>query len=192
MAYKRNIDRLPIIPADAKEHNVVCHFCIVGCGYKAYSWDINKQGGTAPDQNKFGVDLSQQQDAETAAWYSPSMYNIVKQDGRDVHLVIKPDKDCVVNSGLGSIRGARHGRGHVLARRPSRQLQRLTAPMVWRYGQMQPTSLGRRARSRRPGHGPRRSRSRARTGSSSRPSTMAAPAAATRTPGAPASSISAP
>ena len=107
MAYKRNIDRLPIIPADAKEHNVVCHYCIVGCGYNAYTWDVNRQGGTAPDQNMFGVDLSQQQEAETAAWYAPSMYNIVKQDGRDVHLVIKPDKDCVVNSGLGSIRGAR-------------------------------------------------------------------------------------
>ena len=35
------------------------------------------------------------------------MYNIVKQNGEDVHIVIKPDKDCVVNSGLGSIRGAR-------------------------------------------------------------------------------------
>ena len=57
MAYKRHIDRLPIIPADAKEHNVVCHFCIVGCGYKAYSWDVNRQGGTAPGENKFGVDL---------------------------------------------------------------------------------------------------------------------------------------
>ena len=35
------------------------------------------------------------------------MYNIVKQNGQDVHIVIKPDKDCVVNSGLGSMRGAR-------------------------------------------------------------------------------------
>lgn len=48
MTYKRQIDRLPIVPADAKEHNVTCHFCIVGCGYKAYTWDINKQGGTEP------------------------------------------------------------------------------------------------------------------------------------------------
>ena len=107
MAYKRQIDRLPIIPADAKEHNVTCHYCIVGCGYHAYTWDVNKQGGTDPGQNIFGVDLSKQQEAETAAWYSPSMYNIVKQNGQDVHIVIKPDKDCVVNSGLGSIRGAR-------------------------------------------------------------------------------------
>ena len=45
MAYKRQIDRLPIVPADAKEHNVTCHYCIVGCGYKAYTWATNKQGG---------------------------------------------------------------------------------------------------------------------------------------------------
>jgi arsenite oxidase large subunit len=139
MAYKRHIDRLPIIPADAKEHNVVCHFCIVGCGYKAYSWDVNKQGGTAPDQNKFGVDLSEQQPPETEAWYSPAMYNIVKQNGRDVQLVIKPDVGCVVNSGLGSIRGARIAE-ESYSRTTFSQLQRLTDPLVWRYGQMQPTS----------------------------------------------------
>jgi len=46
MAYKRHIDRLPIIPKDASEFNVTCHYCIVGCGYKAYTWAVNKQGGT--------------------------------------------------------------------------------------------------------------------------------------------------
>ena len=107
MAFKRNVDRLPIIPADAKKHNVTCHYCIVGCGYNAYTWPVNKQGGTAAKDNVFGIDLSKQQPAETEAWYAPSMYNIVKQDGRDVHIVIKPDKNCVVNSGLGSVRGAR-------------------------------------------------------------------------------------
>ena len=71
MAYKRQTDRLPIIPADAKEHNVVCHYCIVGCGYKAYTWDMDKQGTTDPAGNKFGVDLSKQQGAETEAWYAP-------------------------------------------------------------------------------------------------------------------------
>ena len=139
MTFKRQIDRLPIIPADAKEHNVTCQFCIVGCGYKAYTWDINDQGGTAPNANKFGVDLSKQQDAMTANWYAPSMYNIVKQDGKDVHLVIKPDVDCVVNSGLGSIRGARMAEESYSEARSTQQ-QRLTEPMVWRYGQMQPTS----------------------------------------------------
>ncbi len=139
MAFKRQIDRLPIIPADARQHTAVCHFCIVGCGYHAYTWDINKQGGTAPDQNVFGVDLAEQQGAETEAWYSPSMYNIVKQDGRDVHLVIKPDPGCVVNSGLGSVRGARMAELSYSEARSTQQ-QRLTDPLVWRYGSMMPTS----------------------------------------------------
>ena len=139
MTFKRHIDRLPIIPADAKEHNVTCQFCIVGCGYKAYTWPINEQGGASPSQNKFGVDLSKQQLPMTPNWYSPSMYNIVKEDGKDVHLVIKPDPGCSVNSGLASIRGARMAEESYSEARSTQQ-QRLTEPMVWRYGQMQPTS----------------------------------------------------
>jgi arsenite oxidase large subunit len=139
MAYKRNIDRLPIPPKDARVQTVTCHFCIVGCGYKAYSWDVNRQGGTAADQNAFGVDLAAQQEAETTAWYSPSMYNIVKQNGRDVHLVIKPDRECSVNSGLGSIRGARIGEMS-FSDVTGTQSQRLASPLVWRYGSYQPTS----------------------------------------------------
>jgi arsenite oxidase large subunit len=139
MAYKRNIDRLPIPPKDATVHNVTCHFCIVGCGYKAYSWDLNAQGTTAAGGNAFGADLSKQQDPETPAWYAPSMYNVVKQNGRDVHLVIKPDKDCVVNSGLGSIRGARLGELSY-SETTGTQAQRLTEPLVWRYGGLYPTS----------------------------------------------------
>ncbi len=139
MTFKRHTDRLPIIPADAKEHNVTCQFCIVGCGYKAYTWNINEQGGTSPNDNKFGVDLSKQQGSMTPNWYAPSMYNIVKQDGKDVHLVIKPDPNCAVNSGLASIRGARMAEESFSEARSTQQ-QRLTEPMVWRYGQMQPTS----------------------------------------------------
>ena len=139
MAYKRHIDRLPIIPADAKKQNVVCHYCIVGCGYHAYTWPVNKQGGTAAGDNAFGTDLSKQQQAYAEAWYSPSMYNVVQQDGQDVHVVIKPDKECVVNSGLGSIRGARMAEMSYSQTRQTQQ-QRLTTPLVWRYGQLQPTS----------------------------------------------------
>lgn len=139
MTFKRNVDRLPIIPKDATVHNVTCNFCIVGCGYKAYSWDVSRQGGTAPGDNWANTDLGKQQAAATDAWYAPAMYNIVRQNGRPVHLVIKPDKGCVVNSGLGSIRGARMAELNY-SRITSTQLQRLTDPMVWRYGQMQPTS----------------------------------------------------
>ncbi|WP_018701104.1 arsenate reductase (azurin) large subunit [Amorphus coralli] len=139
MAYKRNIDRLPIPPADAKTHNVVCHYCIVGCGYQAYTWPANKQGGTDPQENVFGADLAQQQYADSETWYTPSMYNMVKQDGRDVHMVIKPDPNCVVNSGLASPRGGRIAEMSYSDARQTQQ-QRLTDPLVWRYGQMQPTS----------------------------------------------------
>jgi arsenite oxidase large subunit len=136
MAYKRQIDRLPIPPKDAKVHNVSCHYCIVGCGYKAYTWPRNKQG-TLKD-NAFGVDLSEQQGA-MGKWISPAMYNVVKQNGQDVHLALVPDEDCVVNSGLVSIRG-----GRMAENRPSKitgtQQQRLTDPLVWRNGTWQPTS----------------------------------------------------
>jgi arsenite oxidase large subunit len=136
MAYKRQIDRLPIPPANAKVHNVTCHYCIVGCGYKAYTWPRNKQG-TFTD-NAFGIDLSKQQPAD-GTWVAPSMYNIVQQDGRDVHLAVVPDQDCVVNSGLASTRGAR-----MAENRPSRvtgtQQQRLSDPLIWRNGTWQPTS----------------------------------------------------
>ncbi|MHB1103713.1 MAG: arsenate reductase (azurin) large subunit [Devosia sp.] len=139
MAYKRHVSRLPIIPADATKHNVTCHYCIVGCGYHAYTWPASKQGGADASTNIFGVDLAEQQPAATAAWYAPSMYNVVKQDGQDVHIVIMPDHECEVNSGLGSVRGARMGELRYSTARGSQQ-QRLTSPMVWRYGQMQPTS----------------------------------------------------
>ena len=139
MAFKRQIDRLPIIPADAERRNVTCHYCIVGCGYHAYTWPVNKQGGTDASQNVFGVDLAQQQQAETEAWYSPAMYNIVKQNGQDMHMVVKPDPNCVVNSGLGSVRGARIAEMSYSEARAT-QSQRLTDPLVWRYGQMQPSS----------------------------------------------------
>ena len=55
------------------------------------------------------------------------MYNIVRQNGRPVHIVIKPDKDCVVNSGLGSVRGARMAELNY-SKITSTQLQRLTDP----------------------------------------------------------------
>ncbi len=139
MAYKTNTSRLPIPPRDAKVQNVTCQFCIVGCGYHAISWPIDRQGGPKPSENIFGADLSEQQGAMTPNWFAPSMYNIVKQNGRDVHLVIKPDEKCVVNGGLGSTRGAKMA---VLSYSQVRgtSAERLTDPLVWRYGQLSPTS----------------------------------------------------
>jgi hypothetical protein len=67
-------------------------------------------------QNKFGVDLAKQQPANTEAWYAPAMYNMVRQNGEDVPIAIKPDKECVVNSGLGSVRGARMAEDELFTR----------------------------------------------------------------------------
>jgi arsenite oxidase large subunit len=128
-----------LAPKDAKVQTVVCHYCIVGCGYKAISWPVDREGGTAPDQNVFGVDLSKQQAADSDAWYSPAMYNVVKQDGQDVHMVIKPDYGCEVNSGLASIRGSRIAEMSFSAKRNTQE-QRLTDPLVWRYSGLYPTS----------------------------------------------------
>lgn len=139
MTYKRFTDRLPIIPADAEVQTAICHYCIVGCGYKAYTWPLNHQGRTEPGQNAFGVDLAHQQPQNTGAWYAPSTYNVVRKDGEDVHLVIKPDTDCVVNSGLGSVRGSRMAENR-RSEVTGTQQQRLTDPMVWRYGTWQPTT----------------------------------------------------
>lgn len=139
MAYKTNISRLPIPPTDAKVQNVTCQFCIVGCGYHAISWPVDRQGGPRPGDNLFGADLTGQQGTMTPNWFAPSMYNVVRQNGRDVHLVIKPDADCVVNGGLGSTRGAKMA---VLSYSTvnGTSTERLTDPLVWRYGQLLPTS----------------------------------------------------
>ena len=190
MTFKRHIDRLPIIPADAKEHNVVCQFCIVGCGYKAYTWPINEQGGASPSDNKFDVDLAKQQLPMTPNWYSPSMYNIVKQDGKR-----RPPRhqarSCLRRE-LGTRLDPRraHGRG-ILFRSA---LDPTAAPDRTDGVALRPDAadeLGRRARSRGArDRGGDRSPA-ARTTCSSQCSTTAAPAAATKTPGAPGSCISA-
>ena len=107
MTYKRHIDSLPIVPKDAKEFNVVCHYCIVGCGYKANTWPTNKQGGTAPDQNAFGVDLASSRGHKPSPGMRHRCTTSSNKTAKTSIIVIKPDNDCVVNSGLGSMRGAR-------------------------------------------------------------------------------------
>ena len=139
MAYKRQTDRLPIIPADAKEHNVVCHYCIVGCGYKAYTWDIDKQGTTDPSRQQV-----RREPREAAGRADRGLVRALDVQRREAGREGRPHRhqarhDCVVNSGLGSIRGARMAEMSYSPVRNTEQ-QRLTDPMVWRYGQMQPTS----------------------------------------------------
>ena len=139
MTFKRGNNRLPIPPKDAKVHNVTCDFCIVGCGYKAYTWSIDREGGPKASENAFGVDLNEQPGPDGENWVNPAMYNIVEQNGEPVHLIVKPDPDCVVNRGLNSVRGGRMAETRFSAQTGS-MADRLTTPLVWRYSQHLPTS----------------------------------------------------
>ncbi|MGH8606018.1 MAG: arsenate reductase (azurin) large subunit, partial [Gammaproteobacteria bacterium] len=98
-------DRIPLPPRDAKKTLMTCHFCIVGCGYHSYTWPIEQEGGRAPEKNALGLDFRQQL-PPMACTLTTQMHNVITdRDGRQYHLLIVPDKDCVVNRGLSSTRG---------------------------------------------------------------------------------------
>lgn len=96
--------RIPLPPSDAEVRTTACAYCVVACGYKAYTWPVGAEGGPAADQNALGVDFPQ---TTFGAWISPNQHNVVSIDGRPHHIVIVPDRDAkVVNRGGNhSIRG---------------------------------------------------------------------------------------
>lgn len=98
-------DRIPLPPPGAQKTNMTCHFCIVGCGYHAYKWPANQEGGRAPDQNALGIDFTRQVPPMQLTM-TPAMVNRIKDnDGREYNIMILPDKACQVNKGLSSTRG---------------------------------------------------------------------------------------
>ena len=98
-------DRIPAPPVDAQKTNMVCHFCIVGCGYHVYKWPENKEGGRAPEQNALGLDFRRQLGPEEVT-LTPAMVNVVQDGDNSRHnIMIVPDKNCPVNKGLSSTRG---------------------------------------------------------------------------------------
>ena len=98
-------DRIPVPPVDAQKTHMVCHFCIVGCGYHVYKWPENREGGRAPEQNALGLDFRRQLGPEQAI-LTPAMVNVVQDhNGHRHNIMIIPDKGCVVNQGLSSTRG---------------------------------------------------------------------------------------
>ncbi len=190
MTFKRHVDRLPIIPADAKEHNVVCQFCIVGCGYHAYTWPINEQGGAAPERQCLRRRPREAAIADDAELVFPLdvQHRQAGREGRPSRHQARPGLQREFWTGLDPRRA--HGR-RVLFRGsldPAAAAHR-TDGLALRPDAAD--ELGRRARPRRArDRGGHRRSGRGRR-CSSRRSITAAPAAATRTPGAPASSISA-
>ena len=186
MAYKRNMRKKPSSRSRQKTlkcRPVVCHYCIVGCGYKAITWPIDQQGGTGPDQNVFGIDLSKTARCPIARhWLSPCS-DVQRREAEWTRRSHGHNTEyrCKVNSGLASIRGLPDRRDVVLTASADTQEQRSNplrgvirgcTPTWWDNGDRP------RGRSRR-----RRLMTSGRAGCLSRLSITEVPAAAMRTPG---------
>ncbi len=98
------LDRTPLPPTDAKVQTTVCDYCIVGCGYKVYTWPVGREGGPQPEENALGATFPGYIERP---WISPNQHSIVQVDGQDHHVVVVADFDTeVVNRGGNhSIRG---------------------------------------------------------------------------------------
>lgn len=100
-------DRIALPPKDAQKTNMTCHFCIVGCGYHVYKWDSSREGGRAAAQNALGVDFTKQV-PPFGVTLTPAMTNtITDKAGKRWNIMVVPDKECAVNSGLSSTRGGK-------------------------------------------------------------------------------------
>ena len=97
-------DRVPLPPPNAKLHTTACDYCIVGCGYNAYTWPVGEEGGPQANQNALGSSFP---GGILSPWVSPNQHNIVSIDGQPHHAVVLPDfASQVVNKGGNhSIRG---------------------------------------------------------------------------------------
>ncbi|MGI9301605.1 MAG: arsenate reductase (azurin) large subunit, partial [Gammaproteobacteria bacterium] len=119
---------VPLPPANAQRFNTVCQFCIVGCGYHVYKWPLGSDGGPQPAANALGVDFNSQQPA-LGEWISPAMHSVItERDGKQYNVVIVPDKDCRVNDGMASVRGAGLAKTLYAPDRPTKA--RLTSPLI--------------------------------------------------------------
>src|SRR6185295_18760640 len=95
--YERR-DSLPIPPKDARVQSTVCQYCTVGCGYTVYTWPEGKNGGLAPGENAFKVDLAKPQPALGGLPYTESMWSTVQRaDGQWMNVAIVPAADSPIN-----------------------------------------------------------------------------------------------
>jgi arsenite oxidase large subunit len=131
-------DHVPLPPPDAKVSTTACDYCIVACGYKAYTWPLGKEGGPRATQNALKVNFPA--GTNTGKWISPNMHNVVFVEGRPHHVVVVPDGDAkVVNvGGNHSIRGGALAQKCYNPNKPSQE--RLLHPMMRVRGTLQPVS----------------------------------------------------
>lgn len=131
------LDHVPLPPKSAKVQATACAYCVVGCGYKVYSWPVGSEGGSEAHQNALGLSVP---GAELGPWVSPNQHNVVQIEGRDHHVVVVPDFEAtVVNPG-----GNHSIRGGVLALKcynaDSPTKDRLLNPHIRIGGQLQPVA----------------------------------------------------
>lgn len=128
----------PIIPpVGSRVQTTACAYCIVGCGYKVYSWPVGTMGGPRAAENAFGVDFPVA--PMSGYWISPEMHNIVDSDGERRHVVVLPDPEAeVVNL------GGNHSLGGSLARKlhnpDTWTADRLLRPQIRVGGALHPIS----------------------------------------------------
>ena len=110
MTPESRLDRVPLPPPDAQRFETVCQFCIVGCGYRVFKWPVGRDGGPELARNALGADYTKPL-PPLGDWISTAMHSVVtERDGRQYNVVITPDKACVVNEGLASVRGGGQAR----------------------------------------------------------------------------------
>mgnify|MGYP000849099560 CR=1 FL=1 len=100
-------DRIALPPKNAQKTNMTCHFCIVGCGYHVYKWDANREGGRPAAENALGIDFTKQVPPLAITMTRAMTNTITDHSGKRWNIMIVPDKDCGVNSGLSSTRGGK-------------------------------------------------------------------------------------
>ena len=131
-------DRVALPPVDAKKTNLTCQFCIVGCGYHVYTWDADREGGRAPNQNALGLDFRKQLPPFSTIM-TPAMTNVLTdKNGKRKSIMIVPDKECVVNQGQSSTRGGKMASYFYTADGLTRE--RLLHPRVYQGGEWVDTS----------------------------------------------------
>ena len=131
-------DSVPLPPVNAEVFTTACDYCIVGCGYKVFRWPVGEEGGRSAGENALGVDYPTS--PLSGRWFSPNQHNIVTADGRQFHVVVKPDPDATVvnRAGNHSVRGGTLALKCYNPDTPT--ADRLQKPLVRVNGELQPVS----------------------------------------------------